>query len=390
MTGFADYQNEIYRDGLDNRTPILPTELTALEGLARERLDPRAFGYVAGSAGTESTARANLEAFRRWRIVPRMLRDVAVRDLSVELFGRRLRSPLLLAPVGVLTIMHPEGELAVARAAAAEQVPMVLSTASSHSIEQVAQAGGAGHRWFQLYWPDDRDLAASFVQRAHDSGYETLVVTLDTHTLGWRPRDLDQAYLPFLGGAGVANFFTDPVFQKIVGDPIDETNRDRAIGIWSRLFGNPSLTWDDLPFLRERWEGPIVLKGIQHPDDARRAVDAGMDGVVVSNHGGRQVDGAAGALDALPAVAKAVGDRLTVLYDSGIRSGSDVIKAMALGARAVLLARPYAYGLGLAGQAGVRHVIRCLLADLDITMATSGNARVADLSPDLLTTAPGH
>ncbi|SDK20972.1 lactate 2-monooxygenase [Nonomuraea jiangxiensis] len=390
MTVAADYQNEIYRDGLDGGTPILPTGMAALERLAQERLDSRAFGYVAGSAGTESTARANLEAFGRRRIVPRMLRDVAVRDLSVELFGRRLRSPLLLGPVGVLTIMHPEGELAVARAAAAEQVPMILSTASSHSIEQVAQAGGEGPRWYQLYWPNDRDLAASFVQRAHDSGYEALVVTLDTHTLGWRPRDLDQAYLPFLYGIGVANYFTDPVFQKLVGDPIGETNRDRAIAIWARLFGDPSLTWDDLPFLRERWQGPIVLKGIQHPDDARRAADAGMDGVVVSNHGGRQVDGAAGALDALPAVAEAVGDRLTVLFDSGIRSGSDVIKALALGAKAVLLGRPYAYGLGLAGQAGVRHVIRCLLADLDITMATSGNARVADLSPDLLTTAPGH
>ncbi len=384
MGSLADFQNEIYLNGLGDVLPELPTDLTALEHLARQRLTPEAFDYVAGSAGTESTARANREAFERRRIVPRMLRDVAVRDLSVELFGQTLPSPVLLGPIGVLTIVHPEGELAVARAAAAQGVPMVLSTAASHSMEQVAEANGEGPRWFQLYWSKDRDVVASFLARAKASGYTALVVTLDTHTLGWRPRDLDKAYLPFLRGIGVANYFTDPAFQKAVGGSIDDSNRDAAILRWATTFGDPSLSWDDLAFLRDYWDGPILLKGIQHPDDAWRAVDAGMDGVVVSNHGGRQVDGAIGSLDALPGVVGAVGDRTTVLFDSGIRTGPDVIKALALGAQAVLLARPYAYGLALAGEAGVRHVIRCLLAELEIAMALTGTTSPAELTPDLL------
>ncbi|GAA3826221.1 lactate 2-monooxygenase [Sphaerisporangium flaviroseum] len=385
MGTLADFQNEIYLNGLGDVLPDLPTGLTALERAAQERLPPNAFGYVAGSAGSESTARANLDAFERWRIVPRMLRDVAVRDLSVELFGRRSPSPVLLGPIGVLAIVHPEGELAVARAAAAQGVPMVLSTAASYSIEEVAEANGDGPRWFQLYWSKDREVTASFLERAKAAGYTTLVVTLDTHTLGWRPRDLDQAYLPFLRGVGVANYFSDPAFQKAVGGPIDDSNRNAALLRWAANFGDPSLTWDDLEFLREHWDGSIVLKGIQHPDDARRAVDAGMDGVVVSNHGGRQVDGAIGSLDALPGVVEAVGDRTTVLFDSGIRTGSDVIKALALGAEAILLARPYAYGLALAGEAGVRHVIRCLHAELEIAMCLTGAARPADLTADLVT-----
>ncbi|GLW06631.1 oxidoreductase [Microtetraspora sp. NBRC 13810] len=384
MGALADYQNEIYLNGLRGLVPELPTGLTELEGLARERLDPRAFGYVAGSAGTGWTARANRDAFERRRIVPRMLRDVAARDLSVELFGHRLPAPVLLGPVGVLTIMHPDGEIAVARAAAAQGTPMVLSTAAAHSMEEVAEAGAGGPRWFQLYWPGDPDLAASFLQRAHAAGFQALVVTLDTHTLGWRPRDLDRGYLPFLRGVGVANYFSDPVFQKKVGGPIGAGNRREAIAAWQATFGNPSLTWEDLGFLRDHWDRPILLKGILHPADARRAADAGMDGVVVSNHGGRQVDGAIGALDALPAVVEEVGDRLTVLFDSGVRTGSDVLKALALGARAVLIGRPYAYGLGLGGEAGVRHVIRCLLADLDITMGTAGVRRPAEVTAGLL------
>ena len=385
MGAFADFQNEIYLNGLGGLTPELPTDLSGLEEEARRRFTPEAFGYVAGSAGTGSTAGANRAALDRPRIVPRMLRDVATRDLSVELFGRVMPSPVLLAPIGVLTLVHPEGELAVARAAAALGVTMVLSTAAAHSIEQVARASGDGPRWFQLYWSKDRDVTAGFLERAAAHGYSALVVTLDTHTLGWRPRDLDRAYLPFLRGVGVANYFTDPAFQKAVGGPIGDANRDAALLRWATTFGDPSLTWDDLGFLRDHWAGPIVLKGIQHPGDARRAVDAGMDGVVVSNHGGRQVDGAIGSLDALPGVVEAVGDRTTVLFDSGVRTGADVVKALALGARAVLLARPYAYGLGLAGEAGVRHVIRCLLAELEITMALSGATRPSDLSPDLLT-----
>jgi len=384
MSSLADFQNEIYLHGLADVRPELPTNMLRLEELARERLAEGAYGYIAGSAGTEATARANRAAFERWRIVPRMLRDVSERDLSAELFGRRFPSPLLLGPIGVLTIAHPEGELAVARAASELSVPMVLSTAASHTIEQVAEASGDGPRWFQLYWSKNRDVAASFLERAKAHGYDALVVTLDTHTLGWRPRDLDQAYLPFLRGIGVANYFSDPAFQKLLGGPVGEDNQSAAILQWVADFGDPSLTWDDLAFLRTHWTGPIVLKGIQHPDDARRAVDSGMDGVVVSNHGGRQVDGAIGSLDALPGVVEAIGDQATVLFDSGVRTGADIIKALALGARAVLVARPYAYGLALAGQAGVRHVLRCLQAELEIAMALTGTTTVADLNPGLL------
>ena len=384
MGAFGSYQNEIYVGGLAETAPELPTDLTRLEALAEKRLSPTAFGYVAGSAGTETTARANRSAFESWRIVPRMLRDVSVTDLSVTVLGTAMPAPVALAPVGVLSIVHPEGESAVARAAAAAGVPMVVSTAASTTLEDVAAAGGDAPRWYQLYWPKDRELAISFLERAAAAGYRALLLTLDTYALGWRPRDLDNAFLPFLRAVGNQNYLADPVFVRAVGGVIDDETRPAALQHWAAVFGNPTLTWDDLGFLREHWHGPIALKGILHPDDARRARDAGMDGVVVSNHGGRQVDGAIASLDALPAVVDAVGGEVDVLLDSGIRTGADVVKALALGARAVLLGRPYVYGLGLAGETGVRHVLGCLLAELELTMALSGVTRPAELTAELL------
>ena len=361
---YADFQNEIYLNGLAGTVPTLPTDLTRLEALAKDKLSRAAYDYVAGSAGTGDTARANREAFRRWRLVPKMLRGNTTCDLTTQVLGQTLPAPVLLAPIGVLRQLHPDGELAVARAAAALGVPMVLSTAASHTMEEVAEVGGP--RWYQLYWPNDRDLAVSFLDRAKASGYSALMLTLDTFMLAWRPRDLDNGYLPFLRGLGNQNYFADPVFSAKAGD--------NPILHWVSLFGNPSLTWDDLAFLREHWEGPIVLKGIQHTDDALRAVDAGMDGIVVSNHGGRQVDGAIASLDTLPEITHAVGDQIDVLFDSGIRSGADVVKALALGAKAVLLGRPYTYGLALEGEAGVRHVLRCILADTELTLRLAGHA----------------
>jgi lactate 2-monooxygenase len=383
---FANYQNEIYLQGLGGTFPQLPCEPVALEELARERLDPEPFGYVAGSAGTESTARANRAAFDRWRIVPRFLRDVSSRDLSTTVLGTQFPAPVALAPIGVQGILHPEAERAVARAAGALGIPMVLSTVSSYTLEDVA-AEADGPKWFQLYWPREREVAASLVARAKAAGYAALVVTLDTYILAWRPRDLARGYLPFLHRMGLANYESDPAFLAGLAKSPEEDPLSSVVR-WMTMFGDPTKTWADLAWLREQWDGPLVLKGVLHPDDARHAADAGVDGVIVSNHGGRQVDGEIASLDALPDVVAAVGDRMEVLFDSGIRTGSDVIKALALGARAVLLGRPYAYGLGLGGEAGVTHVLRSLLAELELSMALAGTRCIDDLTADVLRPAP--
>jgi L-lactate dehydrogenase (cytochrome) len=380
---FANFQYEIYLKGLSGETPKLPLDHRQLEARAREQLSPEAFGYVAGGAGGEFTVEANRRAFERWQIVPRMLRDVSERNLSVSVLGTDMPAPVMLAPVGVQSIVHPDAELAVGRAAAARGLPSILSTAASNTLEDVAAAVGSASRWYQLYWPRDRDLAASFVARAADAGYEALVVTLDTWLLGWRPRDLAGGYLPFLKGEGVANYFSDPVFRGALERPPEEAP-EAAIGHWAYQFSNPRVTWEDLAWLRRETSLPIVLKGILHTDDARRAVDAGVDGVLVSNHGGRQVDGSIGALDALPAVRDAVGQQLVVLFDSGIRTGADIFKALALGADAVCVGRPYVWGLALDGQAGVDFVLRCLLADLDLTLALSGYTEIAQVDRSAL------
>jgi lactate 2-monooxygenase len=380
---FGGYQNEIYLQGLGDQLPPFTTDPTRLEALAREKFESGPFGYVAGGAGSGATVAANRAAFDRWRIMPRMLTDATSRELGVTVLGQDMPAPVLLAPVGVQSIVHPDGELATARAAAALGVTMVLSTASSHTIEEVAEASGDGSRWYQLYWPNDNHVTISILQRAKASGFSTLVVTLDTWTLAWRPNDLDQAYLPFIRGIGNAIPFSDPAFRALLAKSPEE-DPTAAILQWIPMFTGTDRRWDQLPFLREHWDGPIVLKGIQHIDDARRATDVGMDGIIVSNHGGRQVDGAVAALDMLPEITAAVGDRLDVLFDSGVRTGADIVKALALGAKAVLLGRPYVYGLGLSGEDGVRHVVRSILADLDLTLGLSGNRTPADLSPDTL------
>jgi lactate 2-monooxygenase len=363
--------------------PAFTTDATALEDAASERMEPGPFGYVAGGAGSGATVRANREAFDRWRIVPRMLTDATTRDLSTTVLGTTMPAPVLLAPVGVQSIVHPDGELATARAAASLGVPMVLSTAASHTIEQVAESNGDGSRWFQLYWPNDNEVTISLLSRAKAAGFGVLVVTVDTWTLAWRTRDLDRSYLPFIRGVGTAIPFSDPAFCAGL-EKTPEQDPQSAILKWIPMFTGTDKRWDQLPFLREHWDGPIVLKGIQHVDDARRAHEAGMDGIVVSNHGGRQLDGAVAALDMLPEIAAAVGDRLTVLFDSGVRTGADIVKALALGAKAVLLGRPYVYGLALGGEDGVRHAVRSVLADFDLTLGLSGNRTPAELSPAIL------
>lgn len=379
-------QMEIYLAGLAGKMPELPLSIDELERRAREVMKPEAYDYVAGGASSEDTNRANLDAFSRWRIVPKMLCDVLRRDLSVELFGAKLPAPVLLAPVGVQEIIHADAELAVARAAAAVGLPMILSTVSSKPIEQVAEVNGNGVRWFQLYWPRDEELAVSFIQRAERSGYTALVVTLDTHTLGWRERDLQRAYLPFLMAQGMANYLSDPIFRAALPGP-PEQNPEAAVRHWLSLYSRPELTWSDLSWVREHTKLPILLKGLQHPDDARKALDAGMDGIIVSNHGGRQVDGAIASLDALPPFVEVVNGRIPVLFDSGIRRGADAFKALALGAKAILLGRPYLWGLAVAGEQGVRDVLLNFLADLDLTAAMSGCCSLDHVSRDLLVRA---
>jgi lactate 2-monooxygenase len=365
-------QNAIYLAG-GGEWPIAPEEW---EARAREALDAGPYGYVAGGAGTEATMRANLEAFERRRLRPRMLAGTAERDLSVEVLGLRSPVPFLLAPVGVLSIVHPDKELAVARAAKATRVPMLLSSAASTSLEEVADVDPP--RWFQLYWWGDEELAESLVRRAEAAGYGAIVLTVDTLNLGWRDRDLRHGFLPFLQGEGLAQFFADPVFRaRLEQAPEDDLTTASLLAL--SAFPNLALTWADLERLRGWTSLPVLVKGIVRADDARLALEHGVDGIVVSNHGGRQVDGAVGALDALVELRDAVGPEPVVLMDSGVRRGADVVKALALGANAVLLGRPYAWGLAVGGQAGVEAVIRQLAGELDLTMALAGARTVADV-----------
>ena len=360
-------QTSIYVAG-ESPWPIAPEEW---EARAAETLEPAPFDYIAGGAGSESTIRANSEAFERRRLRPRMLRGNRERDLSVTVLGTSSPAPFLLAPVGVLSLAHKEGELAVARASAATEVPLILSSAASHSIEDVAEAMGDAARWFQLYWVNDREVAASLVARAEASGYGAVVVTVDTPMLGWRERDLSKAFLPFLSGEGCAQFFSDPVFRSRLERPPEEDTLAAAAAMLA-TFPNLDLTWDDLDWLRGQTKLPLLVKGVLAGEDAVLAFEHGADGVVVSNHGGRQVDGSVATLDALVEVRAAVGRDAVVLMDGGIRRGADVLKALALGADAVLLGRPYAYGLAVGGQEGVEAVIRHLMADTDLTLALLG------------------
>jgi lactate 2-monooxygenase len=382
---FGDYYREIYAKGmLAGERPTLPMAWADLEERAREALDDRAIAYIFGGAGSEDTMRSNLDAFRRWRIVPRVLRkDLSVRDLSLELLGTSMPAPVLLAPIGVQTLLHEEGELASARAAAELGLPLITSTASATALEEIAAANGDGPRWFQLYWPNDDELAASLVRRAEAAGYSAIVLTVDNYVPGWKPRDLEQAYLPFLEGIGIAQYLSDPVFKSGL-EKSPEEDIGAAVGHFLGVFANPALTWERLEWLRGVTSMPLVIKGILHPDDAREARERGVDAIVVSNHGGRQIDGAIASLDALPPIVDAVGDQMTVLLDSGIRSGADAFKALALGADAVLVGRPYLWGLALDGQNGVETVLRCILAELDLTMALSSCTTLGDVDSGLL------
>lgn len=378
----AGFQNDIYLAGMSGVVPDLPMTYDGLVAAAKAELSPQAFAYVDGSAGLERTAAANRDAFDEWKVVPRMMVNIDQRDTSTSVLGMDLPSPIMTAPIGVQGIIHREAEVAVARAAVSLDIPMILSTVSSYTIEDVADASGDGNRWFQLYWPSEREVAASFVQRAEAAGYSAIVVTLDTKVLGWRPRDLSTAYLPFLQGEGLANYRTDPAFLSGLDDDWDD-NLQAAIIRWVATYSDRAVTWQDIEWLRSVSGLPILVKGVLDPQDAKAAIEAGVDGIIVSNHGGRQVDNAVGALTMLPEVVDVAGD-VPVLFDSGIRSGADVFTAVCLGARAVLVGRPWVYGLALAGADGVTHVLRSIMAEFDITMALTGQTSVGDLGRHLL------
>ncbi|MFK3677721.1 alpha-hydroxy-acid oxidizing protein [Microbacterium sp. NPDC090218] len=417
-------QSDIYRAGISGTRPVVPIDAAGLEAAARKALSAEAFAYIAGGAGAERTMAANCAAFGRWQVWPRPLRDVSTRDLGVEFLGRTRPTPLLLAPLGVMEMAHAEADLAVARAAASLGIPYTLSNQASFPMEQVADAVPHGSRLFQLYWSASDELNRSLLARAEASGCEAIVVTLDTHLLGWRTRDLDLGYLPFTRGMGIAQYTSDPVFQRLVRERAAAPKADAAgvrvtpkavaaavtiarkgapltgggslrdnlrsplpraaVETFLDVFSTPALTWEDLAKARE-WTGlPIILKGIVHPDDAQAALDAGVDGIWISNHGGRQLDQSVPTLDVLPEIAERVAGRVPIVFDSGVRGGADAAIALALGATVVALGRPYAYGLGIAGETGVREVVRNVLAELDITLGLAGLTTVAGLDRDAL------
>jgi len=412
-----EWQKQIYLNGFAGIRRGVHIELSKLKETAKTHMSQQAFAYVAGGAGIESTMRVNREAFEKFRIVPRMLRNVGERDTRIELFGHKLATPFLLSPIGVLELVHEEGDIATAKAAAELGIPYIFSNQASYSMEACAEVMGHSPRWFQLYWSKSNELVASFVQRAERCGCSAIVVTLDTTLLGWRPRDLDLGYLPFLEGKGIAQYTSDPVFQKMLDEPDDSPEEEQRLnlhaiqglitmvnkypgkGFFKKLksgrplkavrkfvatYSNPCTTWEDLKFLRAQTKLPVVLKGILHPDDARKALDAGMNGIFVSNHGGRQVDGSIASIEALPEIIKVVDGKVPVLLDSGIRGGADVFKALALGATAVCIGRPYVYGLAIAGQQGVSEVLRTFITEFELTMGLAGCKSIAEISREML------
>lgn len=414
-------QNDIYTAGVHGRRPVVPTDFAELERRARRAMSERAWAYIAGGAGEGRTMTANRAALDKWAIVPRILRDVSQRSLQVDLFGATLPAPVLFAPVGAGGLALADADVHIGTAAAQLGVPYIFSNQGSASMERVAAAmdrvNPGAPRWFQLYWSTDDDLVDSLLGRAEKAGAQAIAVTLDTTMLGWRPQDLNLGSLPFARAEGIAQYTSDPRFAAIVDERSatgSSTKAEVSLGALKTLFAiarntpgtllrniireeprvgvqtfldiysRPSLGWTEIASLRERTSLPIVLKGVLHPDDARAAVDAGIDGIIVSNHGGRQIDGEISSIDALAGIAPVVDGRCKVLVDSGIYTGADAFKALALGADAVCIGRPHMYGLAIAGADGARDVVANIIAELDLTLGLSGLTSVYELDTDAL------
>jgi len=378
-----EIQGAIYLRGLGGAKPDIPTSFAGLERAAREKMTPEAWAYTAGSAGLETSADANRAAFSHYPIAPRMLGGAGQRNLACEIFGVKAAAPLLTCPIGVLEMMHPDADLAVARAMRRLNLPMIISSQASFPMEAIAEENGDGPRFYQLYWGKSDAIAESFVKRAEACGCKAIFITLDTTILGWRPRDLDLGFLPFLRGQGIAQYTSDPAFRAMLAQSPEENPMAAAVQ-FTQVFSDPGLDWKRIAKIRSWTKLPVILKGIMRADDAAKAVSEGYDGILVSNHGGRQVDGGVGALDALPGVVAAVKGKIPVLLDSGVRCGADVFKALALGAKAICIGRPYVYGLALGGEQGVGAVMEYLLAELDLTMALNGCGTPGDIRPELL------
>ena len=419
MLSALDHLRRIYVEGAGGYRPPVPHRARALERAARRAMSKDAWGYLFGGAGLGATIDANRRDFDRWRIRPRMLEDVSGFDLSAEFFGAPVAAPIFLSPMGVMGLAHRDADLAVAEGAAALDLPVVISNQASHPMERIVERLGDTPHAFQLYWSREEALVRSLVRRAEACGARAIVLTLDTKMLGWRPYDLDRAFLPFLAAQGIAQYTSDPEFNRLLAEAVDDPDapkprlgpgtaktlatmlrthpgrvRDnlrtqapiRAARLFTAIYSNPALGRDHIRRLREMTTLPIAIKGVLHPEDAGWAAEEGI-AVYVSNHGGRQVDGAISAIAALPDVVEAVGGRVPVLFDSGVRGGADVAKALALGADAVGIGRPWGYGLAVAGAKGVEEVMRGIASETELTLRLCGLTQARNVPRDLLVEA---
>lgn len=415
-----DRQRYIYSNGMSGARPSVPFQADQLRECARRKMSEQAWAYIDGGAGNEESIRRNAAAFSAYAIRPHMMRPNDTADFSGALLGMSLSFPLLLAPIGALDLVCNGADRTVARACRDTATPFIFSNQAGMPMETCAGEMGDTPRWFQLYWSRSDELVLSLVRRAESCGCSAIVLTVDTTLLGWRSRDLALGYLPFLRGLGIAQYTSDPVFTALLhknerqpaaepGPPVTFTTIANllrlkcrypggfwknlrnpeplaAVRLFTRIYSNPALSWENLRWLREQTKLPILIKGILRADDARRAVASGASGIVVSNHGGRQVDGAWSTLDALQEIRKALPKPYPLLLDSGIRSGSDWFKALALGADAVLLGRPYAYGLAIARQRGVRDVILNMKSEFELTARLAGCRSLEEIGEDMVIT----
>ena len=370
-TNFGDFQNEVYAEAVQGVTTRYPFDFASIERKAAEALPDWVYRYVSAAAGDGRTQRANIAAFSCYGLVPRMMVSPPERDLSIQLFGKHFISPMFLAPIGLVGLCAPDfhGDVAAAQASAATGVPYTLSTFTQTRMEDVVPHAGETPIFYQLYLPADRELAASLINRAETSGYSALMVTVDSWTLGFRPMDLERGNFPQFRGYCMQNYYTDENFTKHLAKPPEE-DQPAALAHYTKIFANP-LTWEDLRWIRTQTKLPLAVKGIQHPDDARLAIDNGADVLYCTNHGGRQANSAVSTLQLLPGVVKAAGST-PVMFDSGVRSATDAIIALALGATAVGLGRPYAYALSYGGAESLTHYLRSFLAELDLCLAVCG------------------